>query len=243
MDAEYGKRYRDLYERHWWWRAREAALIETLKRLKPSSGWPRILDVGCGDGLFFDQLLAFGHVEGVEPSGNLVDPAGVHRQRIHVRPFDETFRPPKPFSLILMLDVLEHLEDPVGALRHATRLLSPGGTVLITVPAFNLLWTNHDVINQHRTRYTKASFRRLAEQAELFVDEEHYWFQWTAPVKMAERTVEILLRREAVPPRVPPRLINAALYKWSRFEHLLLQRLKPPFGSSLMVIGHGRAAN
>lgn len=68
----------------------------------------------------------------------------------------------KDYSLILMLDVLEHLEDPVGALQHAVDLLTPEGTLLITVPAFMALWTNHDVLNHHLTRYTKRSFSNVA---------------------------------------------------------------------------------
>ena len=126
--------------------------------------------------MFFDRLLEYGEVEGIEPSAELVNPAGVHRQRIHVRPFDESFQPANRYSLILMLDVLEHLDDPVGALRHAVQLLSSGGTILITVPAFNLLWTNHDVINHHRVRYTRSSFREVARQAGFRIDRERTGF-------------------------------------------------------------------
>jgi SAM-dependent methyltransferase len=237
MDADYGRQYRELYERHWWWRAREAALLETLNRIRPSAGWPRILDIGCGDGLFFDRLREFGEVEGIEPSAELVNPAGVHRQRIHVRPFDESFQPANRYSLILMLDVLEHLDDPVGALRHAVRLLSSGGTMLITVPAFNLLWTNHDVINHHRVRYTRSSFREVARQAGFRIDREQYWFQWIFPVKVAGRLVERALGSQPAPAQVPPAWINDTLYRLSRLEHRLLNPLRPPFGSSLMVVG------
>ena len=237
MDADYGRQYRELYERHWWWRAREAALLETLDRIRPPAGWPHILDIGCGDGLFFDRLLKFGEVEGIEPSAELVNPTGAHRERIHVRPFDDSFQPSNRFGLILMLDVLEHLDDPVGALRHALRLLAPGGLMLITVPAFNLLWTNHDVINHHRVRYTRSSFRVVAREAGFRIDLEQYWFQWTFPVKIAGRLVERALGSEPAPARVPPEWINDTLYRWSRLEHRLLKPLRPPFGSSLVITG------
>ena len=154
MDAEYGQRYRDLYARHWWWRAREAALLDTLKAIAPVGSRHWILDVGCGDGLFFDRLHEMGEVEGIEPDASLVDPQGAHRHRIHIQPFDDRFRPSANYSLILMLDVLEHLEDPVAALRHAASLLTETGRLVITVPAFRILWTNHDVINHHPRRAT-----------------------------------------------------------------------------------------
>ncbi len=75
------------------------------------------------------------------------------------------FRPGKRYSLITMLDVLEHLERPIGALRHALELLTPDGLMVITVPALMALWTNHDVMNHHLTRYTKRSFRQVAHRA------------------------------------------------------------------------------
>jgi SAM-dependent methyltransferase len=241
MDADYGHRYRELYQRHWWWRAREAALLETLHQIRPAAGWGRILDIGCGDGLFFDRLLEFGEVEGIEPSAELVSADGPHRQRIHVRPFDDSFQPQHRFGLITMLDVLEHLDDPVGALGHALHLLAPDGTMLITVPAFNLLWTNHDVINHHRIRYTKASFRKVAQQAGFRIDQERYWFQWIFPVKVAGRLVERALGSEPAPAQVPSASINNALYRLSRIEHRLLSPLRLPFGSSLVVVGGATA--
>ena len=60
MDPTYGANYEELYRRHWWWRAREAAILHELARLKPAGGWRRILDVGCGNGLFFDRLSELG---------------------------------------------------------------------------------------------------------------------------------------------------------------------------------------
>src|SRR5438045_7619127 len=121
--ADYGNAYRELYERHWWWRAREKMLLDILRTNQPVGGWRRILDVGCGDGLFFDRLLEFGDVQGVEPSGCLVNDLGKHRSRIHVGTFDAGLRLEQPFSLILMLDVLEHMPEPVRAIRYALHLL------------------------------------------------------------------------------------------------------------------------
>jgi 2-polyprenyl-3-methyl-5-hydroxy-6-metoxy-1,4-benzoquinol methylase len=124
MREDYLDLYRELYMRHWWWRAREKLILKTLRAQQPAQGWKSILDVGCGDGLFFDQLLRLGEVEGVEPSAALVNPESAHRSRIHICPLDENFQPGKQFSLILMLDVLEHLPDPAAALGRALALLT-----------------------------------------------------------------------------------------------------------------------
>lgn len=237
MRTEYGQVYRELYQHHWWWRAREAVIIEVLGAEQPPHGWKRILDVGCGDGLFFDQLSRFGDVQGIEAAGELVSPSGPHRARIHISPFDESYRPGEQFSLILMLDVLEHLADPLAALRHAWALLEPGGTLLATVPAFRLLWTNHDVLNHHFTRYTKASFRHLARAAGIELDNQKYLFHWLFPVKLAARIMEKVLRLRPKPPRIPPNWLNNILFCASRFEYWALGRAAVPFGNSLLVRG------
>ena len=242
MEKVYRAQYRLLFEKHWWWRARAEAILDTLRHIQPPQGCRTILDVGCGEGLFFDRLSEFGEVEGIDLPEAVAESGSACRQRIYVGPFDESFQPSKQYSLILMLDVLEHLPDPVAALRRALALLNPSGALLITVPAFNLLWTNHDVINHHLTRYTKSSFRRVAQQAGLQIEAERYWFQWTCPVKLATRLVESLLGLQPRAPDIPPRVINESLHRFSRLEQKALGWLPVPFGSTLMVLGRKRSA-
>jgi 2-polyprenyl-3-methyl-5-hydroxy-6-metoxy-1,4-benzoquinol methylase len=235
LELEYARQYRDLYMRHWWWRSREEAILEVLHRHFPANAARQILDVGCGDGLFFDRLAEFGQVEGVEPDAGLVNSQGPYTARIQIAPFDQNFRPSKSYSLVLMLDVLEHLEDPGAALRHAYSLLKPSGALLLTVPAFQFLWTNHDVINHHFLRYRRRTMRALLRQAGFVILEERYWYQWTCPVKLAIRLVESVFRRPPAIAHVPPVWINRPLYWISRMEQQTLGAIGTPFGSSLMV--------
>jgi SAM-dependent methyltransferase len=241
VNPDYGQRYRDLFKRHWWWRARSEFIVETLRRLQPRRGWNSILDVGCGDGLFFPRLSEFGDVEGVEPSSALIRPDNPDRQRIHICPLDDNFRPGKRYSLILMLDVLEHLADPAAALRDMLRLLEPSGTFVATVPAFMSLWTNHDVTNHHYTRYTKRSFAEVARHAGLRIREERYLYHWTCPLKLAQRASERLLRQAPALPTIPPRWLNEMFFRLSRLEQKTVSRLLVPFGSSLLIVAE--AAN
>jgi len=236
LDPNYAERYRELFNRHWWWRARTEFIVHTLDRLQPSQGWADILDVGCGDGLLFDRLSHFGSVEGVEPDAALVNPNNPYFNQIYIRPFDCSFRPGKLYSLILMLDVLEHLEDPVAALKHVTTLLQPAGTLIVTVPAFRALWTNHDLVNHHVDRYTKARFKLLANQAGLHVIEYRYFYHWTFVAKLGVRAYERLMRPAPTPASVPPHFLNQPLYWLSRLEQKTISRLPVPFGSSLMVV-------
>lgn len=236
MDAGYGARYADLYARHWWWRAREALVLRTIAGLAPAAGFGAILDVGCGDGLLLPRLVPFGEPLGLEADGALVTAAGRARGRIQVAPFDRRFQPGRRFGLITMLDVLEHLDEPVAALAHAAALLRPGGVVLLTVPAFRLLWTGHDEVNHHRTRYTRASLGREARAAGLLVRRQRYFFHWLVAPKLLVKLRERLAAGVPRPAAVPPPHINRAAELLSRLEQASWGRLPLPFGSSLLAI-------
>jgi 2-polyprenyl-3-methyl-5-hydroxy-6-metoxy-1,4-benzoquinol methylase len=243
LDPNYANHYRELYEKHWWWRAREEILCDELRQHLLGKPRMNILDVGCGDGLFFERLREFGDVEGVESDASLVNANGPDREWIRVGNFDSNFQPNKRYGLILMLDVLEHLDAPQHALSQAISLLTPEGVLVITVPAFRLLWTNHDRLNEHRTRFTKASFRRLAESAGMEISAMRYFFAWMFPAKLAARAAEIAFRPQPGVPRIPPASVNTFLRRASYLEDRLTRKLHVPFGSSLLVFGRRARAN
>ena len=244
MRPEWVARYREFHERHWWTRSREALILEELDRLRPGEVWNRVLDVGCGGGVFFDSLLERArHVEGVEPDADLVDPDSPHAARIHIRRFDPTFRPAGgPFDLILMLDVLEHLDRRIEALTHARRLLGTTGVLLITVPALPLLWTRHDELNEHRLRYTRTTLATEARMAGFRIRTLRYFFHWTVAGKLVQRALEAVVRREPSPPRIPVAPLNWLLEGLSRLDHVIGRRLRLPFGTSLLLVAEPGAA-
>lgn len=194
--------------------------------------------MGCGDGSFFDFLDRFGDVEGVEPDPATGDRAGAEDEddRIHRVPFED-FESPHRFGLILMLDVLEHMDDPDAALRKTASLLEPGGTVIVTVPAFRLLWTSHDDLNLHRTRYTRAELIGEMDRAGLRVERSRYFFHWVALAKLLVRLKEVLLGAEESVPRIPPTPVNETLIRLCRLDHAIGSLLRLPFGSSLLAVG------
>jgi 2-polyprenyl-3-methyl-5-hydroxy-6-metoxy-1,4-benzoquinol methylase len=236
MDAQYALNYRELYENHWWWRTRENLILATIGRLRPQGNWGSILDVGCGEGLFFDRLRKFGEVEGIETNPSLVREENRWRHRIHLSAFDATFEPNKKYSLILMLDVLEHLPNPIVYLRRAEELLDPMGNLLITVPAFSCLWTTHDELNHHVSRFTKKSLLELISRTGLRIHDFKYFFHWVFPVKLLIHYKEMCFRGAPVIPRVPARNVNALLYRLSMLEQKLFSSMSLPFGSSLLAI-------
>lgn len=234
MDATYTTAYADLYRRHWWWRVRERILLDKIRTLLGSrTPNARILDVGCGAGLFFDGLGQFGHVEGIESDPIAVEQSGRWRRRIHLGELD-TFVADDPFDAILALDVVEHVRNPDVMLRQAARFLRRDGWMLITTPAFHWLWTSHDELNHHVKRYTASEMRELVRKAGLHPMETRYLFQSLIVPKLLVRTREALRSSSSSVPRVPSGALNRALEAWFRSENAVAGWL--PFGSSVMTV-------
>ncbi|MCK6684676.1 MAG: class I SAM-dependent methyltransferase [Thermoanaerobaculia bacterium] len=234
MEPLYAGQYRELYERHWWWRAREGILLSILKRLLGGATGLRILDVGCGDGLFFPKLEQFGTVEGIEPDDAVFETDSPD-SRIFRGTLEE-FRPAHSYDVILFLDVIEHIENEVPLLERARQLLSPAGFVLVTVPAFMQLWTHHDRLNQHYRRYSKNVLRERLLSAGFSVVDVEYVFVWTAVVKLFVHWLERWRPNPATRAHVPARWVNRLLTFVCRAEYALTSRLGTPFGSSAIAI-------
>jgi 2-polyprenyl-3-methyl-5-hydroxy-6-metoxy-1,4-benzoquinol methylase len=236
VQAVYAQRYRTLWERQWWWRSRESLLLATIGRLAGSIAIRRILDIGCGDGLFFDALSRFGEVDGLEPDASLLR-HDHWRSRIKVGSLGPGFQADGSYDLALMLDVLEHIEDDHGALTSARSAIRPGGALLVTVPALGWLWSRHDEANAHFRRYRPRSLRAVLNAAGFEVESIRYYFAWTV--------VPMLLRRWLSPSgrgtsdydvAIPPSPINRLLTAYTRVEHAVGRHLPWPVGSSLLAI-------
>jgi len=232
MDPQYAAIYPDLYRHHWWWRVRERMLVETIRSLT-SDGPVRMLDVGCGAGLFFDVLQQFGDVTGIEAHPDCVKGDNQWAPRIICGELDESYSPPAPFDLILALDVLEHVPNATTLLRHAARVLNPRGRILVTVPAFQWLWTSHDELNHHVRRYTARQLRSTIEQAGLAVHKIRYLFPSLILPKLAVRLTETVVSRPRRLPNIPGPVLSGALQTWFWSEFKLLPL---PFGTSVLAI-------
>jgi SAM-dependent methyltransferase len=241
MEREYAIAYPELYRRHWWWRAREDFLMDVLTAELGGSRPAAILDVGCGAGLFFSRVQELGEIHGVESDLEMQTGRAEVDQRIHWGTL-ESFEPGCRYDAILFLDVLEHVSGPEQLLRSALRLLNERGVVIATVPAFRVLWTKHDDVNQHLERYTKRTFVRVAEAAGLKTRSMRYFFHWVFPAKLLVRAAQAIHGRSAAPnvPTVPWQPLNGALYYLSRLEQVFALDRALPFGSSLLYVGKAR---
>ena len=154
-------------DRHWWFTARRRIILHLVSRLAPA-GAP-VLDIGCGTGFTLEALVQRYDAWGLEP-----DAAVRARTRDVVRDRvlpgdtgDLSALAGRRFDVVLLLDVLEHVEDDCGALTSAQAALAPGGKMVLTVPADPSLWSDHDIRNGHYRRYTESSLRALLAAARL----------------------------------------------------------------------------
>lgn len=157
------------HARHPWERARFAFFSRLLSRRKVLSGAPRVLDVGAGDGWLARRLSDENpNVSFVCWDTNYVAPPS---DGLRVRYVKEP--PEGGFDVLMMLDVLEHVEDDRAFLRELVQdRLRPGGRLVFSVPAWNLLFSEHDRLLKHFRRYSPGGASRVLREAGLRIDEQ-----------------------------------------------------------------------
>jgi SAM-dependent methyltransferase len=240
MDRDYELQTHRAEDRHWWYRGRRTVLARVIATLGlvPDA---RILDAGCGSGRNMVELARRGAVTGVElseTSASLARDRGVGEViegSVLEMPFDAD-----SFDLAVSLDVIEHLQGDLGALRELRRVVAPGGLLLVTVPAYQWLWSGHDEINHHHRRYTRRSLQRVAEQAGWEQTRTTYFNSLLLPVAILLRALDRLSRKtteSSLDLWVPPEPLNWLLERPLALEAALIGRGgRIPAGLSLLAV-------
>ena len=138
---------------------------------------------------------------------------------------------------VVLLDVLEHIDNPVQVLRHAAACLRPGGGVIATVPAYPWLYSDWDQKLGHFRRYTSEQFRTHARESSLTVKWLSHWNSFTLPAALAVRGGRRCFPKSRTTefPRVSP-LTNRMLIFMAGMERRLLQHCRLGFGLSLVGV-------
>jgi SAM-dependent methyltransferase len=166
MDATLMKAMLEVDEHHWWYRGRRAIIAGELERMPLAPG-AHVLDAGCGSGRTMLDLARYGTVSGIELNE---DAAAYAKERgdydVRIGRLEELPWDPASFDLITCLDVVEHIPDDVRALSELRRVSRPGGWLLVTVPAYQALWSRHDEANHHQRRYGRRTLAAAALAAD-----------------------------------------------------------------------------
>ncbi len=222
-----------------WFAHRNRVLLATLRRWPP--GGP-VIDLGGGNGFVARALEAAGHgAVLVEPS---LDGCRTARARglervVHAA-LEQLATPAATLHAIALLDVLEHVSEPLPFLARLRELLVPGGRLYLTVPAHQLLWSEADVQAGHQRRYTLSTLERELGAAGLTREYASYYF---APLALPLLVGRRLLRARcnAGPAHAPRPLVRQLIELPLRLEEQALAHVRLPFGASIVAV-HARPA-
>jgi SAM-dependent methyltransferase len=223
---------------HWWYRARRDILSDYLTRYANLPKDARILEIGCGTGHNLPMLAQFGSVEAIE-----IDPAARHiaSERLG-RAVGCAPLPDLPgvargsYDMVAVLDVVEHIEDDVAALKGMASLLKPGGKILIAVPAHQWLWSAHDVVNHHHRRYSKRSLAGAITAAGLKPRKLTYFNSLLFPLAAAARIAGRLTGRDDSDDSPPAKPLNALFETIFRLERHAVGRVPLTPGVSIVTL-------
>lgn len=197
MDPLLLRQHLELEERHWWFVARRRIVLGVLERHLGRKRDLEILDAGCGGGATLWSLRRYGRARGMELSEEAVRYARERDREVVPGSIERLPFAAGEFDLALALDVVEHVPDDLRALEELRRVLRPGGSLLVTVPALRMLWSAHDVANGHYRRYTLGELRRRLEAAGFEVVTATYFNTLLLPLILAIRGLQRLRLREA----------------------------------------------
>ena len=233
---EYGC-MRAVEDSHWWYRGLHALVLRTLDR--HGSSKTRIVDIGCGTGGMAAQLNPNMLKAALDFNP---DALGYCRSR-GIRRMLRGDASTLPFAdgsadAALILDVLyhKHITEPLAVLREVRRVLMPGGIVVINVPAYQWLYSSHDVAVHTGRRFTRGGINGLLRDAGFQVLESSYWNTALFPAICAVR----LLRRWAPPGtsdvKAGSPLVNKVLGALLALERACMALFPLPFGVSIFVV-------
>ena len=225
-------------DKHWWFQGRRAAITVLLDSLKlgPDSS---VLELGAGTGGNLALLQHYGQVSGLELDEHARELANKKSGLNIVEgclpddiPFEDGV-----YDVVCLFDVLEHVNEDYETLVAIRRLLKPGGHVIITIPAYQWLWSAHDTVLHHFRRYSYNGFKSLFTQAGYKADKLSFFNLTLFPLAMAVRMLDRLFRRKkSSGDQVPAVPINS-LFAWiSIKEAQLLHKYNLPYGSSLVAV-------
>jgi len=239
VDTDYYATLDTVQERHWWYSARRTILERVLARAF-AEGVPdgKLYDLGCGVGANLPVLEKFGPTLGVDMSPEAIEFCQ-RRGRTNVTRADLNVLqgiPDGSGSVVVLADVIEHLDDERPCLEAARRALAPGGVLIVTVPAYMFLWSPADDINHHKRRYTAGSLRSVVEPG-FRIQHLTYFNTLLFGLVLAGRVVERALGRSGDDTaHVPPGPINFALQSIFTAEASIVPRRSLPFGVSVLCV-------
>ncbi len=220
-------------EDSWWYVGRQRVVGVLLNRfLSEKKGDQQLLDVGAGFGSMFQALTSFGFVDAFEPEERLHEVLQQRGYRSLFLTWKDVFRSNETYDVVGAFDVVEHSKDEDYILSNMYQVLRPGGKVIISVPAYQWLWSKHDEINNHYRRYTKKMLSNSLKRVGFTVEYVGYWNTFLFPLALVAR----LLNRSGGAAFTNRGFINSLFVAVVSLEAHLMRFVSLPFGLSVFVV-------
>lgn len=224
-----------LEDDHWWFSGRRDIINRVLNKFITTE--QLIYEIGCGTGGNLSLLSRFGTLKGIEKS-----PAAIHHAKSRgVCEIIEGELPNKlPIkdnpSLICLLDVLEHIEDDKASLLKLHSTLGENGLLLITVPAYQFLWSDHDVACSHIRRYTLGQLSHLLTSTKFNILYSTYFNTiLLAPIAIM-RSISRRRKHNQTTDLNRHRILDPLWRRTLAIESKLIPSIRLPFGLSILIL-------
>lgn len=245
MDRKYYKEYYWLERNHWWFKVREKVIFDRILFYSKGSRDLKILNIGVATGRSSEVLNYFGDVtsleydkeccEFVRDKLNLV----VVNGSVTELPFET-----ESFDLVCAFDVIEHVENDSLAISEMKRVCANNGMICLTVPAFKMLWSEHDLVNKHYRRYTHKTLLKIFSNTNLTKLYISYFnFFLFIPILLFRKFTEITPKKwirkgsgSDFEVKNQSRLFNLILFKIFSIELKLLKFVRFPVGVSIITL-------
>lgn len=227
---------------HWWFRGRREIIGKVILSLNlPHNA--KIIEIGCGTGGNLQWLTRFGDVAALEINKDAREyAASISGIDIHDGwlPDGLSCIKGKTFDLICLLDVLEHVADDEQSLRNLKNHLSfaqpAKGKLLITVPAYQWMFSQHDKELSHFRRYSKTDLSDKLIEAGYKINYIGYMNTMLFAPMLLSRLTEMFLDTRDIGTGIPTPLLNGFMFRIFSFEKLIIPKISLPFGGSLIAV-------
>ncbi|MEK7595204.1 MAG: class I SAM-dependent methyltransferase [Patescibacteria group bacterium] len=235
------------FEKSYWWHLGKIHLLNSLLNtyLRPSEK-PLIMEIGCGTGEVLKALAKRGEVIGLDISTQALSfSKKLGMKNLILGDFNELDLTPYKNKLdaVVALDVLEHIQADLKAIKRVHEILKKDGLFFVNVPAHKFLWSEHDEALHHKRRYRMNEITKKLEDGGFKVIKRTYFVSFAFPAIAFFRVWSNFFGRNIYPKTsyvLLPAFLNSLMLKMLKFEAFIVTHGFLPMGTTVAIVAQRR---